>query len=79
MAGPPLACFYERTYIAGQLPNTWDNLIQWIQHPQEVEPGTAMPDLGVKKEEAHNMAAYLYNEPAGFRLDHPLGKRCEWQ
>jgi hypothetical protein len=22
MAGPPLHCFYERTYIAGRLPNT---------------------------------------------------------
>ena len=43
MAGPPLHCFYERTYIAGRLPNTWDNLIEWIQHPQKVEPGTAMP------------------------------------
>jgi cytochrome c2 len=79
MAGPPLACFYERTYIAGKLPNTWDNLIQWIQHPQEVEPGTAMPDLGVGKEDAYNIASYLYDEPTEFRLDRPLEKRCEWQ
>jgi cytochrome c len=79
MAGPPLACFYERTYIAGRLPNTWDNLVQWIQHPQQVEPGTAMPDLGVSKDEAYNIAAYLYDEPTEFRLDSPLEKRCEWQ
>jgi len=79
MAAPPLECFYERTYIAGRLPNTWDNLIEWIQNPQKVEPGTAMPDLGVKRDEAHDIAAYLYDQPTEFRLGRPLEKRCEWQ
>ena len=79
MAGPPLHCFYERTYIAGRLPNTWDNLMKWIQSPQAVEPGTAMPDLGVSKDEAYNIAAYLYDQPTEMRLDRPLQKRCEWQ
>src|SRR4051794_38015764 len=40
MAGPPLSRFYQRSYIAGRLPNTEDNLIRWIQNPQQVEPGT---------------------------------------
>lgn len=60
MAAPPLNHFYQRTYIAVRLPNTTDNLILWIQHPQEIEPGTAMPDLGVTEAEAQDIAAYLY-------------------
>ena len=65
MAGPPLNRFYERSYVAGRLPNTWENLAKFIQHPQEIDPGNAMPDLGVSDDEAHDMAAYLYH---GFNL-----------
>src|SRR5215216_5785085 len=61
MAAPPLNCFYERTYIAGRLSNTRQNLTKWIQNPQMVEPGTAMPNLGVSQAEADNIAAYLYH------------------
>jgi cytochrome c len=63
VAAPPLGRFYERSYIAGQLSNTEENLVQWIQDPQAIEPGTAMPDLGVTQDEARDMAAYLYHEP----------------
>lgn len=59
LVGPPLTSFAHRSYVAGQLANTPDNLARWIQDPQQVEPGTAMPDLGVSAEEARNMAAYL--------------------
>ena len=59
LVGPPLVSFARRSYVAGQLANTPDNLARWIQDPQRVEPGTAMPDLGVSAEEAANMAAYL--------------------
>ncbi len=31
--------------------------------PEGVEPGTAMPNLGVTEEEARNIAAFLYHEP----------------
>jgi cytochrome c len=61
--GPPLTDFYERDYVAGRLPNTWDNLVKWIQNPQSIEPGTAMPDLGVSETEARDIAAYLYKRP----------------
>src|SRR5215216_2170453 len=61
--GPPLNDFYERTYIAGLLPNTWENLSRWIQDPQQVLPHNAMPDLGVTEAEARDMAAYLYRQP----------------
>jgi len=58
--GPPLAGFGNRSYIAGVLENTPGNLFRWIAQPQEVQPGNAMPDLGVTEEQARDMAAYLY-------------------
>jgi cytochrome c len=66
MAGPPLMRFYQRMYIAGRLPNTPENLIAWIQDPQMIEPGTAMPNLGVSEAEAHDIAAYLFSEQVAF-------------
>ena len=69
MAAPPLNCFYQRTYIAGHLPNTKQNLSRWIKNPQLVEPGTAMPDLGVSQEEADNIVAFLYHQPSIWELN----------
>lgn len=59
LVGPPLDAFGERSYIAGQLPNDQENLVRWIMDPDRVEPGTAMPDLGVSEDEAINISAYL--------------------
>lgn len=61
LVGPPLTAFGRRTYIAGALPNTLDNLARWIEEPDEVEPGTAMPDLDVPPEVARQMAVYLHS------------------
>jgi cytochrome c len=58
--GPPLTDYAGRAYIAGKLPNGRDNLMRWIQDPQSIEPGTAMPNLAVNEAEALAMAAYLY-------------------
>ncbi|WP_204342148.1 c-type cytochrome [Micromonospora terminaliae] len=60
LVGPPLTRFGARSYIAGELPNNADNLRRWITDPQAVEPGTAMPDLGVSAIDAQDIAAYLY-------------------
>jgi cytochrome c len=60
LVGPPLLYFSRRTMIAGQLPNTQENLVRWIEHPREVEPKTAMPDLGLTEDQAYDIAAYLY-------------------
>ena len=60
LVGPPLTRFGARSYIAGQLPNNADNLQRWISDPQAVEPGTAMPNLGVTAIDAQDIAAYLY-------------------
>jgi len=62
VVAPPLTDFRERTFIAGVLPNTPENLVRWIRSPQEIEPRTAMPDLGLDRRQARNVAAYLYSE-----------------
>jgi cytochrome c len=58
--GPALSGLAQRTYLAGRLPNSPDNLMRWVRHPQEVEQGNAMPELGVSEEDARHIAAYLY-------------------
>ena len=58
--GPYLGYFAEQSYIAGALPNQPDNLIAWIMNPQAIEPGTAMPNLGVTSQDARDIAAFLY-------------------
>jgi cytochrome c2 len=63
MAAPPLNRFYERSYISGEIPNTWNNLIEYLQNPQRIEPNTVMPNLGVSNAEARAIAAYLYHQP----------------
>jgi cytochrome c2 len=57
--GPTLKDFAYQHYIAGQLTNTQENLVLFIQDPQTFEPGTVMPDLGVSETDARNMAAYI--------------------
>jgi len=57
--GPPLTHIAQRTVIAGVLANTPDNLIRWIQTPQAVVPGNAMPDMGLNPQQARDIAAYL--------------------
>lgn len=59
LVGPPLNQFGSRSYIAGMLPNNAANLQHWIMDPQQVVPGNAMPDLGVTKVDAQDIAAYL--------------------
>jgi cytochrome c len=58
--GPPLEGFANRAYIAGRIPNTQNNLVAWIINPQQIDPQTAMPNLGVTAQEARSIAAYLH-------------------
>jgi cytochrome c len=60
LVGPPLTRFGARSYIAGELVNNADNLQRWIVDPQQIEPGTAMPNLGIPPIDARDIAAYLY-------------------
>jgi mono/diheme cytochrome c family protein len=57
--GPPLAGIGTRTYIAGVLPNTRENMVRWLMDPKAIAPRSAMPDLGVTAQDAHDIAAFL--------------------
>ena len=59
--GPPLVAWSQRRIIAGEVPNTPVNLITWITVPQSIEPGVAMPNLGISDGQARDIAAYLYS------------------
>jgi cytochrome c1 len=61
--GPPLAGFARRASIAGMLPNTPEQLLNWLRAPQSLKPGNAMPDLGLSDADARDIAAYLYLIP----------------
>jgi cytochrome c len=58
--GPPLREVARRTFIAGQLPNTPENLVRWLADPPALAPATAMPNLGLSEAEARDIASYLY-------------------
>jgi cytochrome c1 len=55
----PLTAFARRSFIAGEVPNTRENLVRWIRDPRSIEPGTAMPALGLDEGQARDVAAYL--------------------
>jgi cytochrome c2 len=58
--GPPLTQVAVRTYLAGRIENTPQNLMQWIKHPRSIDDKTAMPDTGVNDQDGRDIAAYLY-------------------
>jgi cytochrome c len=58
--GPPLDDLARRGYLAGVLPNNFDNLVLWVAQPQTVAPASAMPNLGLSEAQAQDVAAYLY-------------------
>jgi cytochrome c1 len=60
LVGPSLDRIASRTYIAGVLANTHDNMLRWIHDPPKVDDKTAMPDLEVTEQDARDIASYLY-------------------
>lgn len=58
--GPPLNGIATRRYIAGILPNTPENMMNWLQNPKRNAPLTAMPDLDITDKDARDIVAYLY-------------------
>jgi cytochrome c2 len=60
MVGPPLDGIALRVILAGHLSNTPENMEHWIRDPQQVSPGTAMPDLNVGAKDARDITAFLY-------------------
>lgn len=60
VVGPPLAGIAGRSYVAGVLTNSPDNLVRWIRNPPAVDNKTAMPNMGVTARDARDIATYLY-------------------
>ena len=60
LVGPPLTKLARRVYIAGVMRNSPDNMMTWLQDPQAVVPGNAMPRMGLDREQARDITAYLY-------------------
>jgi cytochrome c len=58
--GPPLTRLARRTYLAGRIENTPENLIRWIRFPRSIDERTAMPDTGVTARDGRDIAAFLY-------------------
>ena len=58
--GPALSGLGQRSYLAGKLSNSPENLLRWIQYPQQVVPGNAMPNMNIPDDDARHIAAYLY-------------------
>ena len=60
VAGPPLDGMADRAFIAGQLPNTPEVLVAFLQDPPSLVPRTGIPDVRMSLEDARHVAAYLY-------------------
>ena len=59
--GGALSDVRKRVFIAGVLPNTAKNSIDWIVEPQAHDPHSAMPITGITRSEARDVAAWLYS------------------
>ena len=58
--GTDLHHWHSQRYIVGKYGNYERNLIRWLMNPQRLNPGTLMPNLGLSREQARDIAAYLY-------------------
>jgi cytochrome c2 len=58
--GPSLAGIARQQIIAGHFANAPATLARWIEAPQEMLPGNAMPDMQLSHEQAVEITAYLY-------------------
>jgi cytochrome c oxidase subunit 2 len=58
--GPVLTHLMSReTLAAGVVPNTRENLTEWVADPQKVKPGCRMPDMHLDQQEVSEIVSYL--------------------
>jgi putative membrane protein len=60
LVGPPLTMMGRRLYIVGLLRNSPENMMIWLQNPQQIVPGNVMPNMGINRADARDLTAYLY-------------------
>lgn len=58
--GPPLEAWSRRSFIAGRLPNNAANVRRWLEDPQAIRPGSAMPDVPLTDGEVDDIVAFLF-------------------
>lgn len=58
--GPPLSGIAGRSYLGGVLVNTPENMVRWLKNPQQFDPLSAMPPLGLSDQDARDIAAFMY-------------------
>jgi len=58
--GPPLQHWSLRSTIGWHTSNTPEHLIAWLRSPDDIDPGTDMPDLNLTERQARDIAAYLF-------------------
>jgi putative membrane protein len=60
LVGPPLTAMGRRIFIAGVLRNSPENMMAYLEDPQRFVPGNAMPNMGITRQDAQDIMAYLY-------------------
>jgi cytochrome c551/c552 len=68
---PDLTALKQDGKVAGVLDVTPENISKWLENPQEVKPGTAMPPSGLNEEQRMELAKWLINEKAGVTVASP--------
>jgi cytochrome c1 len=59
-AAPALQHLAAEPYLPGALPNTPENVVRWIAAPHSIKPETKMPDYGLTRQQASDIATYLW-------------------
>ncbi len=49
----------RETLAAGMIPNTPENLHQWVHDPQSIKPGCLMPAFGLEDDKLDLVVEYL--------------------
>jgi cytochrome c2 len=49
-----------RNIIGGVVANTPHNLARWVENPRALNAATAMPNVGLSRQQALDVATYLY-------------------
>ena len=58
--GPDLTHLASRqTLAAGMIPNTPENLRDWVADPQGIKPGCLMPAFGLSESDRNQIVRYL--------------------
>lgn len=57
--GPNLTDFEQQDQIAGAIENSPENLASWLDDPQAIKPGTAMPTLPLSEADIQHLVAFL--------------------